>query len=204
MGSIHKSSPRGIDSKTDAIINLLTRRGLVGDKNINNDVVRKVQQKKKRNAYHNTHSLLKQYRNISWLLECFPDTVAEAIEHSFETVDELIDRVDIEVTLGNRKLENRIENIKKTRLVLDRVNEALTVLKKKPDDGERLNELIYLTYISHEILNHNELLYRLNLSSRHYYRLREQAILIISLRLWSAPEQDVDFWLEIIMLLENE
>ena len=69
-----------------------------------------------------------------------------------------------------------MESVKKTRLVLDRINDALTVLKKKPEDGERLYELIYLTYISADVLNHSELLYRLNLSSRHYYRLREQAI----------------------------
>lgn len=65
---------------------------------------------------------------------------------------------------GNRKLENQLEGAKKSRLLLDRVNEALTVLKQKPKNGMELYRLIYLTYIGPETLRHKELLYRLNLS----------------------------------------
>lgn len=97
-----------------------------------------------------------------------------------------------------------LASIQKTRLVLDRINEALTVLKKKPEDGERLYDLIYLTYITPEALNHNDILYRMNMSSRHYYRLREQAINIISIRLWSAPNKDVEFWLELISIMGDD
>lgn len=185
-------------SQQDILLQLFTKRGLVGDKNIANERSREAQQKKQQTAYHNTELLLKQYRNIAWMIECFPETIAEELEQPFENVDQVIERLDLEMTMGSRKIENRLESIRKTRLVLDRVNDALTVLKRKPDDGERLYELIYLTYIAPESLNHNELLYRLNLSSRHYYRLREQAISILSIRLWSAPNKDVDFWLELI------
>ena len=185
-------------SQQDILLQLFTKRGLIGDKNIVNERLREAQQKKQQTAYHNTELLLKQYRNIAWMIECFPETIAEELEQPFENVDQVIERLDLEMTMGSRKIENRLESIRKTRLVLDRVNDALTVLKRKPDDGERLYELIYLTYIAPESLNHNELLYRLNLSSRHYYRLREQAISILSIRLWSAPNKDVDFWLELI------
>ncbi len=185
-------------SQQDILLQLFTKRGLIGDKNIVNERSREAQQKKQQTAYHNTELLLKQYRNIAWMIECFPETIAEELEQPFENVDQVIERLDLEMTMGSRKIENRLESIRKTRLVLDRVNDALTVLKRKPDDGERLYELIYLTYIAPESLNHNELLYRLNLSSRHYYRLREQAISILSIRLWSAPNKDVDFWLELI------
>lgn len=153
-------------------------------------------------AYHNTELLLKQYKNIAWMIECFPDTIAEELEQPFEKVDDVINRLDIEMSLGNRKVENRLASIRKTRLVLDRINDALSVLKKKPDDGERLYDLIYLTYIAPESLNHNEMLFRLNLSSRHYYRLREQAISVLSIRLWSAPNKDVDFWMDLLYALE--
>lgn len=136
-------------------------------------------------------------------MECFPDTVAQELDQPFDTLDQLIDRLDIEMAMGNKKLENRLAGIEKTRMILDRVNEALTVLKKKPEDGQRLYDLIYLTYIAPETLNHQELLYRLNLSSRHYYRCREQAVNILSLRLWSAPAKDVGVWLELIAVLEQ-
>ena len=104
---------------------------------------------------------------------------------------------------GNKKLESRLQNVQKTRLLLERVNEALTVLKRKPGDGERLYELIYLTYIGSETLTHPELLYRLNTSSRQYYRWREQAINILSIRLWSAITKQGDFWLEMLTILDS-
>lgn len=56
-----------------------------------------------------------------------------------------------------------MEGIQSSKLLLNRVNKALTVLKKKPEDGERLYKLIYLIYISPERLSHNELLYRLDM-----------------------------------------
>ena len=43
----------------------------------------------------------------------------------------------------------------------------------------------------------------LDISPRHYYRLRSQAITILSIRLWSAPDKDVDFWFEMLTLLEG-
>lgn len=185
------------------IFRLLAQRGIVSDLSISDEKIKQAQQQKQKIAYHNTELLLKQYKNIVWMLDCFPATVAEELEQPLENVDELIDRLDLEMSMGNRKLENRLESIKKTRLALDRVNEALTILKKKPKDGERLYEVLHLTYIADENLTHNELLYRLNLSSRHYYRLREEAIGILSLRIWSAPSAELDFWLDMLTILER-
>ncbi len=181
----------------------MTERGLISDRAIDDGRMRQIKQERTKNAYHNTLLLLKHYRTIAWLLECFPDTIAQELEQPFERLDELIDRLDVEMALGNKKIENRLAGMEKSRLILDRVNEALTVLKRKPEDGQRLYDLIYLTYISPETLNHNEILYRLNMSSRHYYRCREQAISVLSLRLWSAPAREVDAWLDLISLLNE-
>ena len=188
----------------EMLLQLFTKRGLMADINISDERFRESQQKKQLVAFHNSELLLKHYKNITWMLECFPDTIAEELEQPFENVDEVIERLDLEITRGNRKIENRLESVLKTRIILDRVNEALTVLKKKPEDGGRLYDLIYLTYITPESLNHNEILYRLNLSLRHYYRLREQAINILSIRLWSAPNKDTEFWLELISILGDD
>ena len=188
----------------EMLLQLFTKRGLLADISISDERFRESQQKKQLMAFHNTELLLKHYKNITWMLECFPDTIAEELEQPFENVDEVIERLDLEITRGNRKIENRLESVVKTRVILERVNEALTVLKKKPEDGGRLYDLIYLTYITPESFNHNEILYRLNLSSRHYYRLREQAINILSIRLWSAPNKDTEFWLELISILGDD
>ena len=132
-----------------------------------------------------------------------PDTIAEELDQPFEGLDFLLEKMDVEMGMGNKKLESRLESVRKSRLLLDRVNEALSVLKKKPDNGAKMYELIYLTYLAPDKLCHTDLLYRLDISSRHYYRLRQQAITILSIRLWSAPASEVDSWLEVLTLLEN-
>lgn len=189
--------------QSEAVIGLLTNRGILPDAGIDDEKVREARKEKQKNTYHNTMMLLQHYRTIVWLLECFPENVASELEKPFEGLDTLLEQVDLEVSWGNRKLESRLEGVKKSRLLLDRVNEALTVLKKKPENGEKLYQMVYMTYISPEHLNHTELLYRLDMSSRHYYRLRQQAITILSIRLWAAPAKDVDFWLEILTLMEG-
>ena len=190
-------------SQAGAVIEMLTERGYLGNQEINDAKLRDARQEKQKAAYHNTLMLLKQYRNIAWMLECFPDTIAEELEQPFTNLDELIDRVDVEMAMDNRKLEGRMESIRKSRLLMDRVSEALTVLRKKPGNGEKMYKLIHLAYIAPEQLTLNEKLFRLNLSSRQYYRLHDQAVNILSLRLWAAPSKGLDSWLELLTLLEN-
>lgn len=188
----------------EKLLQLFIKQGVLSDKCISNERISEAQQKKQIAAYHNTELLLKHYKDIVWMIECVPETIAEELEQPFKNVDEVIERLDLEMATGNRKIENRLESVKKARLMLDRVNDALTVLKKKPEDGAQLYDLIYLTYIAPETLNHHEILYRLNLCSRHYYRLREHAINILSIRLWSAPNKDMEFWLELISIMGDD
>lgn len=201
--SLYEQQEERIRVQSDAFITLLTERGILGDHRIDDERIRNARQTKQKNTYHNTLMLLKNYRTIAWMLECFPDNVAEELDRPFENLDELIDHIDVEMSMGNRKLESRIEGVRKSRLLLDRVNEALTVLKKKPENGEILYNLIYQTFITPENLSLTDILYRLDISPRHYYRLRSQAITILSIRLWAAPAKDVDIWLEMLTLLEG-
>lgn len=200
---LYEQQERRIQAQSDAFITLLTKRGILADQEIDDEKKRIAKREKTKNSYHNTLMLLQHYRTLMWMLECFPETVAAELDKPFENIDRLIEDVDMAVTLGNKKIESRIEGIQKSRLLMDRVNEALTVLKKKPENGERLYNLIYTTYIASEKLSHQELLFRLNMSSRNYYRLRQQAITILSIRLWATPVADVDFWLEMLTLLEG-
>lgn len=187
----------------EVVLDMLVKRGLIAENAADPERIKKAKQEQKKQAYHNTELLLKHYRTMAWLLECMPNTIATELDERFETVDELIGKLDVEMAFGNKKLESRLQNVQKTRLLLDRVNEALTVLKRKPGDGQRLYDLIYLTYITPEPLTHPELLYRLNTSSRQYYRWREQAINILSIRLWAAITKQGDFWLEMLTILDS-
>ena len=201
--TVNQQKGQPISDKSDAVIQLLTQRGILANNQIKDPRIRQAQQEKQRRMYHNTQLLLEQYRNIAWALECFPDTVAEELDHPLGDLDSLLGKMDVEMSLGNQKLESRLESIKKSRLLLDRVNEALTVLKKKPDNGPKMYELIYQTYLAPEKLSHADLLYRLYISSRHYYRLRQQAINILAIRLWATPSREMDSWLELLTLLDN-
>lgn len=192
-----------LSRQSEAFLTLLTKRGIVEDRKIDDDRIRQAQKEKKRNLYHNTLTLLQHYRNIVWALECFPSDVAEELERPLGDLDSLLDRLDMELGMDNRKLESRMQSMRRSRLLLDRVNEALSVLKRKPENGQKMYELIYMTYISPDRLSHTDLLYRLDISSRHYYRLRQQAINILALRLWSAPAGEVDSWLEVLTILED-
>ena len=200
---MENSQSKRKDKKNAEIVDALARRGLLPDTGISDEQRRTAKQKRLQKSFHNTELLLKNYRDIAWMVECLPDAVAEELDRPFETVDELLDGIEVSSTFGQRKLEKRLVGVEKTRLMLERVNDALTVLKQKPGNGQMLYNLIYLTYIAPEKLSPEELLFRLNISSRNYYRFRIKAINLLSLRLWSSPDSTVDLWLELLMISES-
>ena len=190
--------------QTEQLIALLERRGIVEDPSIVNEKARQAEQALRRNMYHNTQMMLKHYRDIVWALECFPQQVAEELDRPLRDLDTLLSAVDTQLAMGNAKLEHRLLGIQKSRLLLDRINEALTVLRHKPGNGEMMYNIIFQTFLTPEKLTHTEILYRLSISDRHYYRLRQQAVNILSIRLWTAPAGCLDAWLELLTLLEGD
>ena len=189
--------------KNELLRDLLERRGLVEDPSIPNEKARTAEQELRRNMYHNTQVMLKNYRDIVWALECFPQDIAQELEQPLKDLDALLSVVDTQVALGNAKLEHRLLGIRKSRLLLNRINDALTVLRHKPSNGELMYNIIFQTFITPDKPTHSDILYRLDISERHYYRLRQQAINILSIRLWTAPQGCLDAWLEILTLLEG-
>ena len=91
----------------------------------------------------------------------------------------------------------------KTRYLVDRIHEALTMLRKKPDNGEELYAVIYTTYIDPVKRDLDGILKTLGLSMRTYYRLRKEAITLISIKLWSAPSEETAVWLEVLTILNG-
>jgi hypothetical protein len=200
--SLYGQQERKLSGQSEAFLNMLTRRGLLEDPQIQDDKARQAAKAKKRNMYHNTQLMLKHYRDITWALECFPADIATELDHPLGDLDALISLINTELCMDNAKLEGRLMSVQKSRLLLDRVNDALTILKQKPGNGEVMYNALYLTYIVPEKLKQAEILFRLNISPRHYYRVRQQAINILSIRLWAAPAGELDAWLEVLTLLE--
>ncbi len=188
-------------SNDEAVLSFLRERGILADESI---TPRQVEDKKRKEAYHNTLLLLSNCRNILWQTDSELDTIAAELNLPLQKLDAVLSRIDAEIGMENRRLELRLERLAKTRQLLDRINDALTTLKYKPDNGPLLYDLIYLTYISEEKLHQTDVLYRLNISRRHYYRLKEQAINIISLRLWSVPSKNIDLWLDLVSMLSGK
>ena len=187
-------------SSDEAVLSFLRERGILADESI---TPQQIEEKKRKEAYHNTLLLLSNYRNILWQTDSELETIAAELNLPLQKLDAVLSRIDAEIGMENRRLELRLERLAKTRQLLDRVNDALTSLKRKPDNGPLLYELIYLTYIGEEKLVLNDILYRLNISRRHYYRLKEQAVSTISLRLWSAPTTDLEIWLGLVSMLAD-
>jgi hypothetical protein len=191
------------DQQSQALLKILKKRGLLEDTSIPGESKRKADMDRKRRAYHNTLLLLKNYRDIAWMMECFPDHVAEELDYPVHDLDALIGAVSADMDMDKLKLEGRLKSIRRSRLLLDRVNEALTTLMRKPGNGKMMYDIIYQTFVAPDKIPLDDVMYRLNLSPRHYYRLRQQAVNILSLRLWSVPTAEMDSWLEVLTMLEG-
>ena len=200
----YEEEEKNLASKSAAFVQYLMRRGLLVDQRVLNEDAQRRRQEVARKAYHNTELLLTSYREIVWALESVPDQIASELQMPFATLDELIDRIDLELGMENKRLESRLNSVTKSRLLIDRINEAVSVLKTKPKDGKDLYRVIYKTFMD-PIASRNiyDLFYELNLSKRKYYELRKKAIRLISLRLWSAPDKEVDVWLDVLMMLND-
>ena len=195
---------KSLAAKSAAFVQYLTRRGYLISQQAMNDDAEKRRREMAKKAYHNTELLLASYRDIVWAIESIPDEIASDLEMPFATLDELIARVDLELSMDNKALEGRINSVTQSRLLIDRMNEAISVLRKKPKEGEQLYEVIYQTYMSEETCeNIYDLIYKLKLSRRKYYELRKKAIRLISLRLWSAPNREVNMWLDVLTMLDK-
>ena len=133
-----EQTARDTASQAEQILSLLERRGLVEDPSIINPKARETEQELRRNMYHNTKMMLKHYRDIVWALECFPQKIAEELNRPLRDLDALLSVVDTQIAMGNAKLEHRMLGIQKSRVLLDRINDALTVLRHKPGNGEMM------------------------------------------------------------------
>ena len=201
--TMYDSQETQILEKTAAFAELLTRKGILEDTEITKAKRRKAQRTTAKKAYHNTNVVLSHYRTIVWVLECFPGEIAQELAVKTKEIDALISRVDYEIVMENKRLEDRLHAMYKTRYLLDRINEALMVVKQKPGNGEQLYKLIYEAFVDPEERPVTELIERMMVSTRTYYRMKSEALAIISIRLWSAPSREIDDWIEILTILED-
>ena len=64
--ALYEQQETKLSQQSAAFIELLTKRGILGDSSIDDDRVRQAKKEKKKSMYHNTLLLLQHYRTILW------------------------------------------------------------------------------------------------------------------------------------------
>ena len=185
---------------TEELVNILQSHGLLQSSQISNEKYREIHRKRTKKLFHNTELLLKKYRDLIWILNYYPKEIADELEIPFTNIKEFIKECDIEQTIGNSKLEGNLQSLAKTKSLIDRLNEAISAIKEKPEGGEKMYKIIYYTYICENMQNTQAICDNLAISESDYYRSRKKAIDLIGLRLWSTPNE-ADVWLDLVTLL---
>lgn len=126
--SLYDAQEEQIQLQSASFVDFLTRKGVLEDHNIDNERVRKAKKDTAQRAYHNTEVLLSQYRLIIWVLECIPGELSDELEVPVHDIDALAEKIDIQTSLENARIESRVNAMMKTRYLVDRIHEALGCL----------------------------------------------------------------------------
>ena len=192
-----------LSDQSKAFVDYLTSRGVLSDQKISDKKIREKKKELAKKAYHNTLLLLKHYRDIIWAMNSIPSELKQELNIPLSDLDGLLDRLDTEMSLENVEMENRLRPIMKSRWLIDRLNEAVSVLQDKPTDGDLLYEVIYRTYIGPKPSTITNLIIDMNMTRRRYYRYRNMAIELISIKLWSTPDSKIELWLDLLDILDR-
>ena len=104
------------------MVQLFIRCGLIEDEAIAEEKIRKAKRNKNKRVYHNTKLMLEQYRKLAWVVKSFPDEISMELNEEFEEIDKLIERLDVEMAFGKKRIEQRVEGVAQARLILERIN----------------------------------------------------------------------------------
>ena len=192
-----------LSEQTKAFVDFLTQKGLLVNPNAYNSLAQKKGQDFFKKSFHNTKLLLKNYRDIVWAMETIPSDMKNELDIPLEELDQLLEKIDIGLSLENKKMESRLRAIYKSRVMLSRLNEAIAILKDRPTDGALIYEVIYKTYIGPKPLSILDLIQDLGISNRRYYLLRNKGIDLISIKLWSSNNADLDMWMELLTIIDG-
>ena len=110
-----------------------------------------------------------RYRDLAWVLEGIPSELKAELDIPFADLDTLISRLDLELSLNNHRLESRIYALIKSRMLMDRLNEAIDFLKTKPDEGELMYQIIYYTFIGEKMNSVYDILNKIGIAKTRYY-----------------------------------
>ena len=187
-----------------AFLRYLKNAGYIADDTITDEKYREIVQKARRRAFHNAEMLLKHYRDYSYMIQTFPQRCGEDLDAPFKQIDKLADKLDLECARGNKRLEAQLENISRSRMRMERINSALAALKLKHGKGETMYEVIHMRYIDTKVRTVEEICEYLEISYSTFWRLRNEAITLISEFLWGSSDSKQAVYMQIYELLDSE
>ena len=144
--------------------------------------------------YHDTWTLLKNYRSVSWSIEVSDYNLQAEFRTEYGCASEAV--LDgLEASNSNTHLEYSLERSKR---MLQLINSAIDLMRKKHEKGELYYWILYYTYLApHHYANNYEILHFLELkgmpmSMRNYYLRREESINVLSSVLWGYTSTDCE------------
>lgn len=148
--------------------------------------------------YHDTWTLLKNYRDAVWNLELAVQQVRTSFEIEFgSTVEEFLDSIYMAgAELSGTQLENYAKSIERSNKMLKLLNSSVAILRSKHKHGEQYYWILYYSFLSpQQLQNTDEIIESLrphiaNISPRTYYRKRPEAVQALSGILWGYTSKD--------------
>ena len=145
--------------------------------------------------YHDTWTLLKNYRSVSWSIEVSDYNLQAEFRTEYGCASEAV--LDgLEASNSNTHLESYVHSLERSKRMLQLINSAIDLMRKQHEKGERYYWILYYTYLApHHYANNYEILHFLELKGMPIVLaligpaqcLKAAAIIVPILRLTSRP-----------------
>ena len=149
--------------------------------------------------YHDTWTLLKNYRSVSWSIEVSDYNLQAEFRTEYGCASEAV--LDgLEASNSNTHLESYVHSLERSKRMLQLINSEIDLMRKKHEKGELYYWILYYAYLSpQQCENAGAILQSLetkgisiSLSMRNYYLRREEAINVLSSVLWGYTSTDCE------------
>ena len=147
--------------------------------------------------YHDTWTLLKNYRSVSWSIEVSDYNLQAEFRTEYGCASEAV--LDgLEASNSNTHLESYVHSLERSKRMLQLINSAIDLMRKKHEKGELYYWILYYAYLSPQQCENAGAILQLletkgiSISLRTYYVHRDEAIEVLSSILWGYTSQDCE------------
>ncbi|MGV8147309.1 MAG: hypothetical protein ACLKAK_12940 [Alkaliphilus sp.] len=144
-------------------------------------------------VYHDAHLLLKIYADVVWRTkEGYANVVNEQEEIYGATSLAVIEVItDFGSSMKAKLLQEQLEDIETSKVIIDIVNSAMRKLKTYPCKGMCYYNILEVTFFAESKYSETEILETLDVSRSTYYRQKKKAIALFGVVLWGYILKDI-------------